>query len=335
MLKRVLLLFFALLLSLPFSLAEEAPAENPFLGVWEVLYYIEDEKPLLPDEAPENPFLFVFLEDAVECHFSDGEITHILCSYNGSTCTGYAITFVLEHENLVIGHATAGDNGLTFILTRSDPIVLNNPFIGTWVVLYGTENGQVQFPPHMLSIVFEAQQILIFTDEDQDAAYPCSYRDGQCQMQCDGVTLVGTIGEDGLLLLSGPEDHIEQIICVRQDEEAPEDISRFYGRWREVALIYNDILITDSIPFALRPPECGLLFQFDFSRGLVYRACEDLPEFPASHIPCTYLDGACTILYDDMPALCTIDANGLMCIRMEDGSAVSWLVRTADAAEEE
>ena len=41
-------------------------------------------------------------------------------------------------------------------------------------------------------------------------------------------------------------------------------------------------------------------------------------------------DCTCVIRYDGADAVCTIDDNGLMCIRSEDGSGVSWLVRVEE-----
>lgn len=336
MMKRIILLFFALLLSLAFALAEETSEENPFLGVWEVQYYIEDGKPLLPGETPENPFRFVFLEDAVECHFSDSEITHILCSYNGSTCTGLAITFVLEHENLIVAHAANSDNSLSFLLTRIDPLVLNNPFIGTWIPLCVVENGNVRDLSewsHTAFSVFSTNTVQLI-DGDYEDVYPCTYADGACTLfEEDQVYMICTISEDGLLYMADPHDsNAYQLICAKEDEVIPDEIAQFFGAWREVAQLYNNTLITDQLPATMRPEDSGLLFEYDFSRATVLRTCTEIPDFPSIRLLCTYADGACTILYDDVPALCTIDANGLMCIRAEDGSWSSWLVRVEEEA---
>ena len=339
MMKRIILLFFALLLSLAFALAEETSEENPFLGVWEVQYYIEDGKPLLPGETPENPFRFVFLEDAVECHFSDSEITHILCSYNGSTCTGLAITFVLEHENLIVAHAANSDNSLSFLLTRIDPLVLNNPFIGTWeVLLIIQSDGSLEDMSdygQTAAITFEKDALLIIDGEDVQQI-PCTYADGQCigTLTEDGMTadLVSSITGDGQLemrITSQDMPGEAMIICAPENEEVPEEVSKFFGAWREIAVVYNGKLSTETL-HPSTPEDSTLLLTYIFGRAAVRQILSDDPGDSGFWILCTYADGACTILYDDVPALCTIDENGLMCIRAEDGSWSSWLVRVEE-----
>ena len=326
MLKRIALLFLALLLMLPCSLAEEAPeaapAENPFVGAWEVLYYIQDGELLTGEAAAENPVMFVFTEDTLAYHFGDGLITESFYSADGNTCYINSEIYTLEHEDLIIGYATPSNMSLSFLLTRIDPIMLNNPFIGTWEVLCGADGDVVQVPPDTLTITFEAQQVQIFTDGVLDDVYVCTYGDGQCRIEWDGLIIIAAISQDGLLTLSSSEDPAEQIICAPEDEEVAEEISRFFGTWRDVAVLTADGMYTDQAPNAL-------LFQYEFSRAYMQThfpeslAIETVPEL------CVYADGACVVPYEDGNTTFTIDANGLMTAHFADGST-SWCIRVEE-----
>lgn len=330
MLKRIALLCLALLLMLPCAFAEDAPGENPFVGAWEVLYYIQDGKPLTREAAGENPVMFVFTEDTLELHFDDGSVNQVRYSAEGNTCVIGSVIYTLEHDDLIVGHATSTAISLSFLLTRIDPLVLNNPFIGTWNVLCGIDGSELQTYPGTLSISFEAQQALIFTDGVQNAVYSCSYGDNQCRIEWDGTLIIAAIGEDGLLTLTNSEDATQQIICAPEDEEVPEEISQFYGAWREIASLANGILTTDQIPFSMRSDGSSTLCQFEFSRATVVLAFPEIENLMPTRLQCTYSDGTCTILYNDGPVLCTVDVNGLMCIRAKDGSWTSWLVRVEE-----
>ena len=345
MLKRIALLFLALLLMLPCALAEEAPeaapAENPFVGAWEVLYYIRDGELLTGEAAAENPVMFVFTEDTLAYHFGDGLITESFYSADGNTCYINSEIYTLEHEDLIIGYATPSNMSLSFLLTRIDPIMLNNPFIGTWEVLLTIQpDGSLEDMSdygQTAAITFEKDALLIIDGEDVHRI-SCTYADGQCigTLAEDGMTadLVSSITGDGLLemrITSQDMPGEAMIICAPENEEVPEEVSKFFGAWREIAVVYNGKLSTETL-HPSTPEDSTLLLTYIFGRAAVHQILSDELGDSSFGIMCTYADGACTILYDDVPALCTIDENGLMCIRAEDGSWSSWLVRVEEEA---
>lgn len=324
MLRKIIAILLTIMM-LPCAMAEEAD-ENPFLGVWKVLYYIIDGSIHTPEELDYTEMVIIN-EDGFFVRVGDVEDGPRHYEIAGDTMTCGTSVFRLEGKDLLV----CEDNDMSVLLVRVDPIVLNNPFIGEWKVLYIQDGGTIldileyatsigmTIPTtgeFVMPVTFDAST---FTLNNQ--LYACSYADGACTIYDDDeIEAICTIGEDGLLHIVNPEDADYAVVCVRTDEVASEDISRFYGLWREIALIYDGVLVTDQQP-------SGLLFQFDFSRGLVRRTCDMIPDFPAFLLRVIYQDGDCKILYDDAPALCTIDANGMMCIRSENGNGVSWLVR--------
>jgi len=344
MLRKCLLLLAAAVLLFTLAGAETAedatPAENPFIGAWQAAYYIQDGKLL----TEENATIIEFAADYLTVHYSEDDKNQADCIYEGNTCSAWSghTTFVMEGENLIVG----SEEGLSFILTRIDPMLLNNPFIGTWEILFYTEDGTVRDIEEyaiytgaavpaagelVMPVTFNGDTILI-----DSRAYPCTYADGVCNVfDDDTLTAFCTITEDGVLHIVNPEDTTMSFICVREDEVVPENITQFFGAWREIAALRGGLLITDQMPQYQRPFENNLLFRYDFSRAAVRRSCPEHADDPSAWILCTYADDTCTILYDDGPVLCTIDENGLMCMRSEDGDAI-WLVRVqeAPAAEE-
>ena len=260
MLKRIALLFLALLLMLPCALAEEAPeaapAENPFVGAWEVLYYIRDGELLTGEAAAENPVMFVFTEDTLAYHFGDGLITESFYSADGNTCYINSEIYTLEHEDLIIGYATPSNMSLSFLLTRIDPIMLNNPFIGTWEVLYlqiqGSSNA-FSFSEYLSAITYEKNGMVLTIDGNQ-FQFPCTYQDGMCtSVFTEGglvFTFISSIREDGLVHIAASiedEDVACEILLAPENEVVPEDIAQFFGAWREIAVVYNGKLSTETL----------------------------------------------------------------------------------------
>lgn len=333
MFRKCLLLFTtAILLMLPCSLAEDAPEENLFLGVWEPLYYIYEGKTLTPEENEENPTRFTFTEDRIELLMYDGSTESSAYSLTGNTCTSADCAFILQHEDLIIGSNPR--LSLSFLLVRIDPMVLNNPFIGTWIPLCAVKGDTVRTAADQFqeaSAVFSANSVELIDGKHVDV-YSCTYADGSCILLMDDERIVCTITEDGLLHMTYPVEG--QIICAREGEVLPENTTQFFGEWREIAALRSGLLITDQMPQSQRPFENNWLFQYDFSRAAVLRSCPEHADNPSSWILCTYADGTCTILYDDMPVQCTIDENGLMCIRSEDGDVI-WLVRVEEETDAE
>ena len=339
MLKKIALFLLALML-LPCALAEDAPVdmpeENPFLGTWEVLYYIQDGRPLTEEENQENPVMFIFTEERIELLFQDESTESTAYARDGAVCTVDGLTFTLEHEDLIVGNNPYVD--LSFLLVRIDPMVLNNPFIGTWEVLVVVDfDGTVEDMSdyyQAAAVAFEKDALLII-DGDDVQRVPCTYADGQCTAVYEGANITVTILADGLLemqLTTPDTSESGLIICAKEGEVVSEDVSQFYGLWREIALVYNGQVTTDAAQAAYSTSD-NFLFTYDFTRAAVRRIFpDDLADY-SSWILCSYQDGACTMYYTDSPALCTIDANGLMCIRTEDGSAVSWLVRVEEESE--
>ena len=341
MLKRIALLFLALLLMLPCALAEEAPeaapAENPFVGAWEVLYYIEDGKAYTPKELGNTQMMKITVAGIIS-YTIDNEASPLFTYTveNGVLVTA-GTQFVLQGDDLIVGTYETG----SVLLTRIDPIMLNNPFIGTWEVLLAIDaNGTLEDMSdygQTAAVVFEKDALLIIDGEDVQQI-PCTYQDGQCiaTLTEDGMTanLVSSITGDGLLemrLTSQDMPGEAMIICAPENEEVPEEVSKFFGAWREIAVVYNGKLSTETL-HPSTPEDSTLLLTYIFGRAAVRQILSDDPGDSGFWILCTYADGACTILYDDVPALCTIDENGLMCIRAEDGSWSSWLVRVEEEA---
>lgn len=336
MLKRIALLFLALLLMLPCALAEEAPeaapAENPFVGAWEVLYYIQDGKAYTPEELGNTQMMKITVAGIISYTIDNEASPLFTYTVEDGVLVTAGTQFVLQGDDLIVGTYETG----SVLLTRIDPIMLNNPFIGTWIPLCVVENGNVRDLSewsHTAFSVFSTNTVQLI-DGDYEDVYPCTYADGACTLfEEDQVYMICTISEDGLLYMADPHDsNAYQLICAKEDEVIPDEIAQFFGAWREVAQLYNNALITDQLPATMRPEDSGLLFEYDFSRATVLRTCTEITDFPSIRLLCTYADGACTVLYDDVPALCTIDENGLMCIRAEDGSWSSWLVRVEEEA---
>lgn len=323
-----LLLFFIPVCAEP---TEDASlAENLFYGTWQLSYLVQDGELVTDNE--DLPTMFVFDENTVTAYYPNDDPNPSSCEYAGNTCSARSeqTHFFLESEDLIIG----SEEGFSFILTRIDPLLLNNPFIGTWIPLCVVENGNVRDLSewsHTAFSVFSANTVQLI-DGDYEDVYPCTYADGACTLfEEDQVYMICTISEDGLLYMANPHDsNAYQLICAKEDEVTPEEITQFFGAWQEIAALRNGLLITDQMPQAQRPFENTLLFRYDFSRAAVLRSCPEHADNPTSWILCTYADDTCTILYDDVPVLCTIDRNGLMCMRSEDGDAI-WLVRMEEA----
>ena len=322
MMKKWIIFLFAFLVLTTFAVAEDA--DNPFIGAWACSYFIQDGK-LLPDDE-DLPVSIVWDAEHLILYQSDGSTREALYTREGNICTAWngKTTFTLEGKDIMIGY----EGGLSFILTRIDPLMLNNPFIGTWIPICTVQNNVIEVAQEWTmeaAAIFTANAVQL-TSKNSAETYPCIYADGACTLMMDDTQIICTITEDGLLYMSYPEEG--QIICIRENEEVPEEISQFYGTWREIAALYHGVLTTDQVPLALRPENGGLLAQLDFSRATVLVTILELQDFPSYHVLCTYADGICTLHYDDMPSYCTIDTNGLMCLRSEDGSWISWLVRT-------
>ena len=338
MLRKCLLCLAAFLLLFTLAAAETAeeaaPAENPFIGVWQIAYYIHEGKLVTDPMTVEGglPTMIEFHEETLTVHYPDGDHNEAACEYMGNTCSawGGSSVFTLEGKDLII----CREGGLSFILTRIDPLVLNNPFIGTWIPLCAVKGHTVRTAVDQFqeaSAVFGANSVELIDGKHVDV-YSCTYADGSCILLMDDERIVCTITEDGLLHMTYPVEG--QIICAREGEVLPENTTQFFGEWREIAALRSGLLITDQMPQSQRPFENNWLFQYDFSRAAVLRSCPEHADNPSSWILCTYADGTCTILYDDMPVQCTIDENGLMCIRSEDGDVI-WLVRVEEETDAE
>lgn len=323
MLRKCLLLLAAALLL--FTLAGAEEEENLFLGTWEIAYWIQDGRLVTPEE--DSPTMIVFEDDTLTVHYPEGEPHQTDCIYNGNLCKAWKelTIFTLEDEKLIIGY----ENGASFILTRIDPMVLNNPFIGTWTVLCGKMDGSV-YPASDLAadavVIFTADAIQLVTNEETQT-FACTYADGVCSIDDAGETqALCVIREDGLLRLYSPEDDSMEILCARENEVIPEDISRFYGQWREIAVLQRGVLVTDQTAPAQRPEGSPSLFQYRFDRAATARTCPEQALYTPVWMLCTYQDGVCTIDFDGAYYHCTIDASGMMCMRTEDGQRCSWLI---------
>lgn len=338
MLRKILAVLFALTLLLSCAGAEEENAENPFIGVWGVMYYVVDGSLHTPEELDYTDILSITGE-SVTAHRGDDMMDSQRYQIAGNTLLCGDLVFTLEGQDLLVCH----DAELSVLLTRIDPLVLNNPFIGTWTVLLLQDGDLYSMEDYgeTASVAFEAKEILLIDGEDQHR-YPCVYADGRCQVTAaeNGRTIQYTafIREDGLLVMtihSPDSGSIGYVYCAREDEQPAPAVLRFYGVWREIAAVSSSgVLTTDQLPLAQRPEGSGVLFQYEFSRAAVHRSCPELPELQDVWLLCTYDDGACTIRFDGADALCTIDKNGLMCMRSENGEVASWLVRVEQAPAE-
>lgn len=326
MLKRIALLCLALLLMLPCAFAEDAPEENPFIGAWEVLYYIQDGKACTPEETG-NVHMMKIMEEGIYSYAVDNEESPLFTYTLGDGfLVTHGIRLVLQGDDLIVGTYEGG----SVLLTRIDPLVLNNPFIGTWIPVCTVQGEYIEVMPEWTeeaAAVFSANTAQLI-DGDATEIYPCTYADGTCIFPIDDEEIVCAIAEDGLLRMTYANEY--QIICARKDEDVPEEISQFYGAWREIAALNNGSLTTDQDSPALQLENGIVLSQLDFTRAAVLSSYPEMVDFPSFWTLCTYHDSTCTLHFVDTPFYCTIDENGLMCMRSEDGSWTSWLVRVEE-----
>lgn len=325
MLRKILSLLFILTL-LPVAIAEE-PDANPFIGAWEPLYYIQDGKPLTEEENTENPVMFTFTENSIEMLFPDESTESTAYERDGAVCTVGGLTFTLEHEDLIVGVEPAIP--LSFLLVRIDPIVLNNPFIGTWEALCIADSGYVTYRPsheeHM-TVMFAADSVQMIS-EDESQSLSCTYADGECTLYMDGETFARCIiSEDGLLRLINLENEQQIVICAQEDEEVPAEISQFFGTWKDVAVLTADGMYTDQTPDAL-------IFRYEFSRAYMQQYFPAVFDVEVPPQLCIYTDGTCVVPCEDGDMSFTIDSNGLMTARFADGST-SWCIRVEEESVE-
>lgn len=321
MLRKILSLLFILAL-LPVAIAEE-PDANPFIGSWEPLYYIQDGRALTEEENTENPVMFTFTEDSIEMLFPDESTESTAYVRDGAVCTVGSLTYTLEHEDLIVGVEPAIP--LSFLLVRIDPIVLNNPFIGTWEVLCVADSGYVTYRPspeeHMTAI-FAADSVQLVS-KDESSYLSCTYADGECTLYMDGKAYARCIiSEDGSLHIISPENEQKLVICAREDEEVPAEISRFFGTWTNVADITSDGLYTNQMPNALT-------FCYEFSRAYMQQYFPEVFDIDMPPQLYTYIDGACVVPGASGDTSFTIDSNGLMTARFADGTT-SWCIRVEE-----
>lgn len=324
MLRKCTLLLLTLAMLLTSCLAEGVPTAepeetNPFLGLWEVVYYIQQGRIIAPEESG-MPTLLTFGAEDVTNHYPNGNANMTACTYTGDTCQAWRFVFTMEGENLIVGR----NGACTVVLVRADPMVLNNPFIGEWEVLYTQENGRIYTPADSgftsQCAIFAAREVQLLTNGRIDGTLPCTYADGACTITMEDYKVVCTIGQDGLLVMSYDGD---SITLVSADEVTPEEITRFYGDWEELVLLVDGVVNTRQDRVTN-----NIMATYTFSRGLVTRTF-DIEDLLPITIPVSYQDGQCTIHFDNQPAACFIDENGMMCIKSEDGT-LSLLIRAAE-----
>ena len=333
MLRRICIVLLILTLLLPCAGAETEAAENPFIGAWAVMYYVVDGVPHSPEELDYIDML-VISEEGIMTRHGDELSAAASCEVSGSTLLWNDLLLTLEGKDLLVCH----DDELSVLFNRVDPLLLDNPFIGTWEVLLLQDGEMYSMEDYgqAAAVTFEAREMLLI-DGDSVLRYPCTYADGRCTATVrereHTMQYTAFIQESGLLVLTISDDmgNIGYAYCAREDEQVAPAVLRFYGTWREIAAVSADgILTSDQLPLNQRPEGAGVLFQFEFSRAAAYRTCPELPELQDCWLLCTYTGDTCVIRYDGADAVCTIDDNGLMCIRSEDGSGVSWLVRVEE-----
>ena len=110
MLRKCLLCLAAFLLLFTLAAAETAeeaaPAENPFIGVWQIAYYIHEGKLVTDPMTVEGglPTMIEFHEETLTVHYPDGDHNEAACEYMGNTCSawGGSSVFTLEGKDLIM-----------------------------------------------------------------------------------------------------------------------------------------------------------------------------------------------------------------------------------------
>lgn len=333
MLHKITLLLAALMLFLPSAGAETAEggsisepgpaevAENPYLGAWEVLYYIQDGKAYTPEELEYTDTIIVN-EDCLTAREGMEEYTGLPYEIDGQNLVLGDTRFTLESDDLMIGK----DKTMSYLLARIDPMVLNNPFIGTWKVLCTVNGSTVRDMADAAEalIVFAADSVQLI-DENNADVYACTYSDGTCTIySSDGSTYaLCTVTGDGLLRFVDPSNERKLVIGAREDAVPPDYVTRFLGQWHILTVLDDGELIPDLQEYN-QQRKLPVIDTFYFDWPFVTQAVGSNRAAPA---PCTYTEEGCIIDYGYSQAICTIDENGLMCIREEDGWTL-FLVRT-------
>ena len=303
MLRKIMMLLLAATLLLSCACAEET--ENPFIGTWDVLYYIIDG---VPQEAEELGYTdtFVIEESGITVWIGEDDHTFGEYTYNSTsfTCDGH--TFFLQGEDMMICRT----DDLTCLAARVDPMLVNNPFIGTWTALCVVEDGEVSIPPEdeaSITLTFTHDAVTL-QEEYETATVSCTYKDGVCTIGEAMNSGYCVIGEDGLMRFYADELGSDNYAILSNTEEVvPDYISRYLGEWATLAI---------SSPEGLPDPQPTVIL----TRAYVFTPMDD------SAILCSYTEDACTWhITDDVTATCTIDANGLMTVTNEQ--ATLWLVR--------
>lgn len=303
MLRKMLTFLLAAAMLLSCACAEEP--ENPFIGTWDVLYYIIDG---VPQEAEELGYTdtFVIEESSITVWVGETSYTFSEYTYDSTSFACDGNTFVLQGDDMMICRT----DDLTCLAARVDPTVLNNPFIGTWNALCVVEDGEVSRPPEdsaSITLTFTPDAV---TCQDEYAAQTvsCTYKDGVCTIGEAMDSGYCVIGEDGLMRIYAESLNSDYYAILSNVEEVvPDYISRYLGEWATLAT---------SSPEGLPDPQPTVIF----TRAYVFTPMDDIA------ILCSYTEDACTWhIADDVTATCTIDANGLMTITNEQ--ATLWLVR--------
>ena len=181
-----------------------------------------------------------------------------------------------------------------------------NPFIGTWNVMYGNDGDDIEDYSDYgkrAAVVFEADMVHIIDGEDI-MSFPCIYADGVCLMAWNQELMQFSIGEDGLMKMQMEDPSYEAYAILSREAAAGYD-APFLGYWKR--------LNADS--------DAGNILLF--AETYVYNVGYD------SYVECTYAADGCTLYQSGAPAaLCTIDENGVMTFSILNTPGSYQLVRT-------
>ena len=127
---------------------EAAPAENPFVGAWEVLYYIEDGKAYTPEELGNTQMMKITVAGIISYTIDNEASPLFTYTVEDGVLVTAGTQFVLQGDDLIVGTYETG----SVLLTRIDPIMLNNPFIGT-------ANAATAHPVYFINADFRSSDI--------------------------------------------------------------------------------------------------------------------------------------------------------------------------------
>lgn len=305
MLRKMLTFLLAAAMLLSCACAEEP--ENPFIGTWDVLYYIIDG---VPQEAEELGYTdtFVIEESSITVWVGETSYTFSEYTYDSTSFACDGNTFVLQGDDMMICRT----DDLTCLAARVDPTVLNNPFIGTWTALCVVDDGEVSVPPEdepPITLAF-TQDTITSRQEEYVVSHPCTYKDGICTISNRVDNAYCTIGEDGLMRIYAESlDSDYYAILSNTEEVVPDYISQFLGEW---------LMLATSNPEGVPDPQPTAIF----TRAYIFSPMD------ASAILCSYTEDGCIWYYEGEPFLTsTIDANGLMTATADYDNQTLWFVR--------